>query len=574
MARRIPQAFIEELLERADIVEIVNARVPLKKAGRDFVARCPFHDEKTPSFTVSPRKQFYYCFGCGASGSAIGFMMEHEHLSFPEAIDILAAQYGLTVPREGAGEPSLQDDAKRGRLESLVRLNQEAAVFYACQLRQTEGKTAVAYLRQRGVDGNIAQRFGLGYAPAEWDTLCRRFDSALLVETGLAIEREGGGVYDRFRHRVMYPIRNRRGQVIGFGGRALDSDGPKYLNSPETPVFHKGREVYGLYELLQAGGKPSRLLVVEGYMDVIALVQQGIPHVVATLGTAITAEHLQLLFRHCASLVFCFDGDTAGRKAAWRALEVALPLLREGRKLAFLWLPEGEDPDSLVRREGAEAFTKRFQGAEPMSEYFFRALGEGLDLSRLEDKADLIKRAQPLLKKFPVGPFHSMMQARLKELAGNVHVENKEWKGGGRSQKSLLHQPRLEDRLAAILLHFPELYGRLPVAFREMAAIGHCGEFVAMVLSVLQDCQGNRPEDCFRNSPYYERVQACLSKEELQSLQNPEGELLDAASALQKKVRQRRLESLARKADSLGLSSEEKEELRRLMKNQASMKIN
>lgn len=567
MAGRIPQAFIEELLGRADIVEVINARVPLKKTGRNFVARCPFHDEKTPSFTVSPLKQFYYCFGCGATGSAIGFLMEHEHLSFPEAVETLAAHYGLAVPREGNTAAEPQEDQKRRRLESLLRLNQEAAIFYASQLRQEEGRGAVSYLRQRGVDGQTAKRFGLGYAPAAWQSLCTRFEPGLLVEVGLAIEQEGGGgYYDRFRDRIMFPIRNRRGQVIGFGGRALGEGGPKYLNSPETPVFHKGREVYGLYELLETSGRPVRILVVEGYMDVIALAQQGIDYSVGTLGTAVTPEHLQLLFRYSDSLIFCFDGDAAGRKAAWRALESALPQLKEGRKAAFLWLPEGEDPDSLVRSEGAEAFGKRVQGAEPLSEYFFRVLGEGLDLSRMEDRADLLKKASPFLGKLPQGAFRAMMQARLKELAGNVGVEKKRWQSSRKLQRAPLRRPSLEDRLVALLAHYPDLYERLPATFRQAILDGHCGEFMAVVFSVMDEGREECLEDGLRNTPYHQRIRECCSNQlELQSLQDPGDELLAIVSAMEKKVCQRRLESLARKADSVGLSREEKEELRRLM---------
>lgn len=569
MTGRIPQAFIDELLDRADIVEVINSRVPLKKAGRDFVARCPFHDEKTPSFTVSPYKQFYYCFGCGASGSAIGFLMEHEHLSFPEAIEVLAAQYGLTVPREAGGEARSRDDDARNRITALLRLNQEVAVFYASQLREDVGREAVAYLRARGVDGKTAGRFGLGYAPAGWDSLGSRFPSDQLLKAGLTIERESGGSYDRFRHRIIFPIRNRRGQVIGFGGRALGDAQPKYLNSPETPAFHKGREVYGLYELLQSVGKPSQLLVVEGYMDVIALAQQGIHFAVATLGTAVTGEHLQLLFRYSDSLVFCFDGDAAGRKAAWRALEAALPHLREGRKLGFLWLPEGEDPDSLVRREGPQSFTGRFQGAEPMSEYFFRHLTGGLNLERMEDRADLYRRAKTLLGRLPKGPFREMMWARLKELAGNVHVESRQGGAERKWQRVALRQPNLEDRLAALLLHYPELCEALPASFRDGVSRGHCGEFLAMVLSVLEDEQIQSPEEGFRNGPYHEKVQACLRLSEFRSLEDPRHELLDAATALQKKTRQKRLEALARKADSGGLNDEEKEELKRLMQTRA-----
>ena len=556
MAGRIPQSFIDELLARVDIVEVIHPRVPLKKAGRNFVARCPFHDEKTPSFTVSPHKQFYYCFGCGASGSAIGFLMAHDHLTFPEAVETLAAQYGMTVPREaaGSGAASVPD-----RHKELLQLNQEVAVFYARQLREPAGRVAVQYLRRRGVDGVTAKRYALGYAPGGWETLCRRFDRARLQEAGLAIAREGGGCYDRFRHRLMFPIRNRRGQVIGFGGRSLGEEaGPKYLNSPETPVFHKGKAVYGLYEMLQACGRLERILVVEGYMDVIALAQQGIAEVVATLGTAVTQDHLRLLFRHSSVLIFCFDGDRAGRKAAWRALEAALPLIQEGRKVFFLWLPEGEDPDSLIRKEGKASFLERLRRAEPLSDYFFHALGEGLDLTRLEDRADLTRRAGPLLRKLPAGPFRRMMQARLAELAGEAAVENKD----SRSQAGrafALNRPTLAQRVVFLLFHHPELWRGVPDSFREAALAGEFGELLAAAANAMES--GLSLEEALRNHPQRES----LRLEEIPPA-DPEGELTAAVrTLLEGRHRRSRLAWLNRKADTEGLTPEEKAELRRLL---------
>ncbi len=556
MAGRIPQSFIDELLARVDIVEVIHPRVPLKKAGRNFVARCPFHDEKTPSFTVSPHKQFYYCFGCGASGSAIGFLMAHDRLTFPEAVETLAAQYGMTVPREaaGSGAASVPD-----RHKELLQLNQEVAVFYARQLREPAGRVAVQYLRRRGVDGVTAKRYALGYAPGGWETLCRRFDRTRLQEAGLAIAREGGGCYDRFRHRLMFPIRNRRGQVIGFGGRSLGEEaGPKYLNSPETPVFHKGKAVYGLYEMLQACGRLERILVVEGYMDVIALAQQGIAEVVATLGTAVTQDHLRLLFRHSSVLIFCFDGDRAGRKAAWRALEAALPLIQEGRKVFFLWLPEGEDPDSLIRKEGKASFLERLRRAEPLSDYFFHALGEGLDLTRLEDRADLTRRAGPLLRKLPAGPFRRMMQARLAELAGEAAVENKD----SRSQASrafALNRPTLAQRVVFLLFHHPELWRGVPDSFREAALAGEFGELLAAAANAMES--GLSLEEALRNHPQRES----LRLEEIPPA-DPEGELTAAVrTLLEGRHRRSRLAWLNRKADTEGLTPEEKAELRRLL---------
>ncbi|MEJ2347358.1 MAG: DNA primase [Gammaproteobacteria bacterium] len=414
MAGRIPQAFIDELMNRIDIVDVVGNRVQLKKAGREYTACCPFHDEKTPSFTVSPTKQFYHCFGCGAHGTALGFLMEYEHLGFVEAVQELAATAGLEVPREtgsAAGD-------NRG-LEDLYGIMEQAAAFYRRQLREhTAAGRAIDYLKGRGLSGQVAAEFGIGYAPPGWDNLASVLgaDAAsrgLLARAGLIAEKTGGGAYDRFRDRIMFPIRDRRGRVIAFGGRILDGDGPKYLNSPETPIFHKGRELYGLFEARKALRKLERLLVVEGYMDVVALAQHDIRCAVATLGTATTAEHLEVLYRLVPEVTFCFDGDRAGREAAWRALENALPVLRDGRQALFLFLPEGEDPDSLVRREGKEGFERRIGDAVPLSEFFFEALGRRADTATEDGRARLAELARPLLAKLPNGVFRQLMLERL-----------------------------------------------------------------------------------------------------------------------------------------------------------------
>lgn len=567
MAGRIPKPFIDELLMRADIVEVINARIPLKKTGRNFVAHCPFHDEKTPSFTVSPSKQLYHCFGCGASGSVIRFLMEYDHLSFEEAVKALATRYGVRVPRELANKQEV-DELKRRHLQAIYRLNQEVAVFYSHQLKEAGGRAAVDYLRQRGVDGKTARRYCLGYAPPAWETLSRFFDLGLLKEAGLVIAREEGGHYDRFRHRIMFPIRNRLGQVVGFGGRALDGRGPKYLNSPETETFNKGRQVYGLHELLQAGGRPARILVVEGYLDVLALAQHGIPYVVAILGTAVTSEHTQLLFQHAEELMFCFDGDAAGYKAAWRAVEAVLPQLKPGRKVSFLWLPQGEDPDSLIRKEGAQEFERRMRQAEPLSAYFFRALSEGMDLSQLEDRIALKERARPLLLRLPSGEFRRMMQDRLAELAGNSAVERRTHPNDPRQRLSRLRQPHLEERIIALLIHHPGVFERLPTEFFEAARAGQYGELLAQLVSALDEVDALTPASLlekFRNSPYLSSLQELLDQKEFQLIREPEKELLDAVAVLQQKARKLRLKVLTHKADTEGLSDEEKAELRSLM---------
>ena len=372
---RIPQQFIEELLGRADIVELIDKRVPLKKQGREFAACCPFHNEKSPSFFVSPVKQFYHCFGCGAHGTALSFLIEYEHMEFPEAVRELASLVGMEMPQLERGED------KTSVLAPLYEVLDRAARYYREQLKRAP--QAIDYLKNRGLTGEIAAEFGLGYVPAGWDNLLKVVgtDSGsqqALLGAGMLIEKEGEHrFHDRFRERVMFPIRDSRGRIIGFGGRILDKGEPKYLNSPETALFHKGRELYGLYEARQALRDIPRLLVVEGYMDVVALAQYGLRYAVATLGTSTTEEHLKKLFRVAPEVVFCFDGDRAGRAAAWRALENALPEAQDGRQIRFLFLPDGEDPDTLVRKEGKDAFEKRIVGsALPLSAIPVRAASQ------------------------------------------------------------------------------------------------------------------------------------------------------------------------------------------------------
>src|SRR5690606_28626611 len=379
----IPQRFIDDLLDKVDIVDVVGSRISLRKSGKNYSARCPFHDEKTPSFTVSPDKQFYYCFGCGAGGNAIGFVMDYDRTDFPQAVEQLARHAGLEVPRE-----SRERDPADSRRKQLYSLLAEAEKYYRAQLRQhPDAKLATDYLKKRGLTGAIAGQFAIGFAPPGWDNLIGHLGHddqrvRLLREAGLVIQKEDspGRVYDRFRQRIMFPIRDTRGRTIGFGGRVLGNDKPKYLNSPETPVFHKGSELYGLYEAHTTLREIPNLLVVEGYMDVVALAQHGIHNAVATLGTAATAEHLAKLFRYTAEVIFCFDGDNAGRQAARRALETCLPAMTDGRSARFLFLPEGEDPDTLVRKLGAEGFTRLLADAQPLSEFLFHTLGESLNL--------------------------------------------------------------------------------------------------------------------------------------------------------------------------------------------------
>lgn len=434
MSARIPQSFIDQVLDRTDIVELVDARVKLKKSGKNYSACCPFHEEKTPSFTVTQEKQFYYCFGCGASGNAIGFVMEYDRLSFPEAVEQLARAAGLEVPRPDRPS-SPQERAREKDRRTIYTLLEAANDFYQQALRQhPESKRAVTYLQNRGLSGEITRDFGVGFAPPGWDNLLRTLgedmeDRRLLLESGMLVQREDSKnpsattqastrVYDRFRDRIMFPIRDVRGRVIGFGGRVLGDEKPKYLNSPESPVFHKGEELYGLYEARQANSQLKRLLVVEGYMDVVALSQFGISYAVATLGTACREEHLNKAFRYSQEVVFCFDGDAAGRMAARRALENSLPTMHDGRQIKFLFLPEGEDPDTLVRRLGAKKFSALIDHALPLEDFFFDVLTEELDPRSMEGRARLSKLAAPMLDRLPKGVYRELMFNNLAKRTG------------------------------------------------------------------------------------------------------------------------------------------------------------
>ncbi|MDF0729815.1 DNA primase [Pseudomonas entomophila] len=423
MAGLIPQSFIDDLLNRTDIVDVVSSRIQLKKTGKNLSACCPFHKEKTPSFTVSPDKQFYYCFGCGAGGNALGFIMDHDNLDFPQAVEELARAAGMEIPRE---EGRRGQKPRQPTDSPLYPLLEAAAEFYRQALRNhPTRKAAVEYLKGRGLSGEIARDFGLGFAPPGWDNLFKHLGAdtlqqKVMIDAGLLIENaESGKRYDRFRDRVMFPIRDSRGRVIAFGGRVLGDDKPKYLNSPETPVFHKGQELYGLYEARKHNRNLDEIIVVEGYMDVIALAQQGLRNAVATLGTATSEEHLKRLFRVVPHVLFCFDGDQAGRKAAWRALEATLSNLQDGRRARFLFLPEGEDPDSLVRAEGTDAFHARInQHAQPLADYFFEQLSNEADPRSLEGKAHMATLAAPLIEKIPGANLRQLMRNRLKDITG------------------------------------------------------------------------------------------------------------------------------------------------------------
>ena len=486
MAGLIPQDFIDDLIARADVVEVIGRRIQLKKAGREFKACCPFHEEKTPSFTVSPGKGFYHCFGCGAHGTAIGFLMDYDHMSFVEAIESLANSMGVEVPRDESDRPAQ-------RYDELFTLMSSVEKHWQSCLR--DSPAAVDYLKQRGIDGETARRFGIGYAPDGWSHTLDKFGktpetSERLLATGLIIRKDNGKHYDRFRDRIMFPIRDQRGRTIGFGGRALGDGEPKYLNSPETVLFHKGRELYGLFEARQALRHIDRLVVVEGYMDAVALARHGINFVVATLGTATTTEHLNRLFRLTETVAFCFDGDRAGKAAAWRALENALPQIREGRQISFVFLPDGHDPDSYVNKHGAAAFIKAVDNATALSDFLIGELASQVDMATVDGKARLAELAKPLLRKIPPGVYRELLvdsladevglaTAKLEKLLGQPDAQSGRAKPGdsaGLAGRRLPHaagRPSVVRRAITLLLNYPEEGEKLDV--QKLAGVSRPG---------------------------------------------------------------------------------------------------
>ena len=422
----IPESFIQELLNRVNVVDVIDKSVPLKKAGANYSACCPFHNEKSPSFTVSPTKQFYHCFGCGAHGTAIGFLMEYAGLSFVEAINDLAKNVGMMVPKEDSTPQSREADAANKSVKlGLQETLQQAANYYKAELKSSP--RAIDYLKTRGLSGKIAAKFQVGYAPAGWQNLAAVFanyDNEALQTAGLVVENEQGKRYDRFRDRIMFPIHDQKGQVVGFGGRVINNeDTPKYYNSPETPLFQKGHELYGLFVARRAIRDASRVLVVEGYMDVVALAQYGIEYAVAALGTATTPFHITKLMRQTDEIVFCFDGDNAGRTAAWRAAMNALPALTDGLKLRFLFLPKEHDPDSYVREFGKDKIEAEMQAAMPLSQYIVQHLSEKNPLNSQEDKVQFLNEAEPILRQIVAPRFSLMLRKRIAELAEVTEAE-------------------------------------------------------------------------------------------------------------------------------------------------------
>jgi DNA primase len=581
MAGRIPPAFIDELLSRVDIVEVIDARVPLKKAGREYEACCPFHGEKTPSFKVSPAKQFYHCFGCGAHGTAIGFLMEYDHLDFVEAIEELAKQAGVTVPYEQGQRPSpQQQQAKHNQYDLMAQCDR----YYRQQLRQhAQANVAVDYLKGRGLSGEIAARYGLGYAPPG-NNLLRAFGATTadpLVSLGMLIRKDNGETYDRFRQRVMFPIRDSRGRVIGFGGRVINpDDAPKYLNSPETPLFHKGRELYGLYEVRQALRHIERLLVVEGYMDVIALAQQGIDYAVATLGTATTAEHVQKLFRLANEVVFCFDGDRAGREAAWRALESALPVLSGTDTVRFMFLPEGEDPDTLVRKIGKNAFEQQVGQALSLSAFFLNHLREGISRHDLDAHRSLIEKAKPLLQTLQDETYRALIVRELASFTKQAETGVKSLLGLAGASPTAGHAPRqaspqretpsLVRTALRCLLYQPSLASAVddPQSLSQIEQPG-----VGLLLDLLETLRSN-PN--LNTAALLERWRDTAEGKQLEklatwqpSLDDPESlrhEFLGALARLEEQHRDNRTKSLLAKSTQGDLSPDEKAELQSLLR--------
>jgi DNA primase len=588
---RIPQHFIDELIARADIVEVIGSRVQLKKAGREYKACCPFHNEKTPSFWVSPDKQFYHCFGCGKHGTVLGFLMDHDHLAFPEAVEELAGRLGLEVPREGGSDAG----AKRAD-EPLYELAAKVARFYVESLAREA--RARAYLERRGLSAETLERFQIGYAPNSWNEVLKRFGAGdserqRLSDLGLIIERErvqaqgGERYYDRFRDRIMFPIRDTRGRVIAFGGRVIDAGEPKYLNSPETVLFHKGRELYGLYETRRARSTLRSLVVVEGYMDAVRLHQEGVDYAVATLGTATTPEHFRRIFRLVADVVFAFDGDRAGRAAAWRALQQALPEAREGRQIRFLFLPDGQDPDTLIAAEGRGAFEQRLTTAVPLSEYLVRELSEQSDLTHADGRARFAESARPLYQKVPAGVYRELLLGRLAQVVGlaaeRLEVLWAEKSGGAPAPPAAPTAPRagrartsggrgsLVRQAIVRLVHFPAIATEVSAA--ERSGLDTSEEAGIALLRELLDNLRDQPAQI--SAQVIQRWAGRDGGESLQKLLEREEVITDAAAAagelraalvrLADLAADRRLQALEAKSRSGPLSSDELLEFQRLM---------
>ncbi|PRQ62015.1 DNA primase [Vibrio sp. V01_P9A10T6] len=578
MAGHIPRSFIDDLLARLDIVDIIDARVKLKKKGKNYGACCPFHNEKTPSFSVSQEKQFYHCFGCGVHGNAIDFLMEFDRLEFVEAIEELAAQLGLEVPREKSSYGSSTPSKTKAQKIELYDLMESISRLYKTELRKDTGIEAIKYLKQRGLSGEIVAKFGIGFVPEGWDTVKKHFGQdqdkvQTLVEAGMLIQSDNNRSYDRFRNRVMFPIRGHkvnRGKIIGFGGRVLDDSTPKYLNSPETDIFKKSKELYGLYEALEYDKDPKHLIVVEGYMDVVALAQYDVNYAVASLGTSTTGEHLQTLFRQTNTVVCCYDGDRAGRDAAWRALENALSYLRSGNVLKFLFLPDGEDPDSYIRQHGKAAFEQQVSNAVPLSKYLFSNLLTQVDVGNDEGKAALEALAMPFINKVP----DESLQAQLLKILGQKTGIYK--KPSLPSGKDMRPQPHKELKrtpmreVIALLIQNPS-YAEMVPDISSVQSLPIPG--LSLLIEVLENCQaypnittGQLLEHWRGNKN--ETLLSRLASWEIPLVEDNQEELfLDSLDKILAQCIEKQIENLQAKERSVGLSAEERRELQDLMKD-------
>ncbi|MDX3931703.1 MAG: DNA primase [Stenotrophomonas sp.] len=577
---RIPDAFIDDLLARSDIVEVVGSRVPLKRQGKEYAARCPFHDERSASFTVSPTKQFYHCFGCGAHGTAISFLMNYDRLEFLDAVDELAKRVGMEVPRSENPRSAQQQDEGRELYSAL----DAAARFFQKNLEDSE--KARTYLDGRGVDEANRTRFQIGYAPDGYSGLRDALGKderrmKLLDRAGLFSKNDRGHVYDKFRDRVMFPIFDRRGRVIAFGGRVFEKDdGPKYLNSPETALFHKGRELYGLWQVRQANQKIERLIVVEGYMDVVSLFQFGVTQAVATLGTATTPDHAELLFRNAPDVFFCFDGDAAGRRAGWKALESVLPRMKDGRQAFFLFLPDGEDPDTIVRKEGAEAFDERLKQATPLSQFFFDELTREINLGTLDGKARLAERAKPMLAQIPDGAFGDLMKQQLGVLTGLGGQPAQRPQQGPRAASGRPVTPVAKRSLVraaiAILLQQPSLAMSLG-GQHHFHGLRLPGVELLLELLALVEQRPDISTGALLEHFDGREEQASLHTLAAQTLAGDEAkwteELHDAVGQLEKQLLFQRIEDLNAKQRQHGLDDTDKFEMRELLKARASLRI-
>lgn len=584
MAGHIPESFIEELLSRVDIIEIINETTPLRRAGANYVSRCPFHNEKTPSFTVSQSKQFYHCFGCGAHGNALRFLMEHSGYHFVEAIEFLAGRLGLKIPKEA------EDLKNETRFEKIYTMLAKASDYFQQQLLKHPTKMrAIDYLKSRGITGKMARSFHIGLAPEGWGGILQALgqtpeDIADLVAAGLLVANEKGHYYDRFRDRIIFPIRDRRGRVVGFGGRVIDKGEPKYLNSPETAVFNKSQQVYGLYEARAANRTLESLIVVEGYLDLVSLAQFGVSNVIATLGTAFTEKHLELLFKQVNELYFCFDGDEAGLAAQKRTLNLCVPHIKDGRTVKFVILPKGEDPDSFVRKNGKIAFLAKLQEAKSLSDFLFESLSSHLDLNSIEGRSELVRTAKSLIQKFPVGIFQDLMLERLEQVAGmspgtlvkrsgtntfNTR-KNSLYAEKQRGSKKIL-PPSTAFRAIALLLKHRELI-KIIEKLGDLTGVDTPGtELLYAIIEILRKDPGLAIETIEQHISKREifsenfRLTDIMSYADSVPIEGIEAELLGAIKRLEERAQEQQTERLLQRAKEGTLTMLEKTELKQLL---------